>query len=322
MIELTRPGKDTLVVENPVMPAAGTFGFDGAAYRDLLDLTKIGAIVTNPVTWKVRHVARGPRVVALPSGALIHTGLPNPGVGKVISRYQQSWRRSLAPVIVHVVATTPDDVAGCAAALDIAEGVAGIELGLHDRATPDDIAVIVRAALDNTLRPVLVRVPLYTAVESAQAAQNAGAGGIVVAAPPRGTTRDPQTGRLVGGRVYGPWLKVQTLRAVGQVARVVTIPVIGSGGIHTPDDARDFLEAGAVAVQVDSVTWVNPRALEIIARNLGGLELTRATGALADEWEPGMGETMRLDRQRSLGLEPYDDDDPAIPPPIPPDLPD
>lgn len=321
MIELTRTGKDTLVVENPVMPAAGTFGFDGAGYRDLLDLTKIGAIVTNPVTWKARRIARGPRVVPLPSGVMIHTGLPNPGVGKIISRYQESWKRSLAPVIVHVVATSPDDVARCARALDYADGVAGIELGLHDLATPDDIEMILAAAHENTLRPILVRIPLYTAVETARAAEAAGAGGLVVAAPPRGTTRDPETGLLVGGRIYGPWLKVQTLRAVGQVARAVDIPVIGSGGIHSADDARDFIDAGAVAVQIDSLTWTEPRALEIIARNLGGLELTRASGALADEWEPGIGETMRLDRQRSLGIEPYNDEDQAVPPPIPPDLP-
>lgn len=320
MIELTRPGKDTLVIENPVMPAAGTFGFDGAAYRDLLDLTKLGAIVTNPVTWKPRRIARGPRVVPLPAGALIHTGLPNPGVGKVIKRYAESWKHSLAPVIVHVVATTPEDVAGCVGALDRVEGVAGIELGLHDQASPEDIEDILAAALDNTLRPLLVRVPLYTAVESARAAEAAGAGGLVVAAPPRGTTRDPLTGQLAGGRIYGPWLKAQTLRAVGQVAHVVQIPVIGSGGIHTADDARDYLDAGAVAVQIDSVTWVQPRQIEIIARNLGGLELTRAAGAYADEWEPGMGVTMQMQRQGGEP-DPYDGDDPAVPPPMPPDLP-
>ncbi len=319
MIELTRPGKDTLVVENPVMPAAGTFGFDGAGYRDLIDLTKLGALVTNPVTWRPRRAARGPHVVPLPSGALIHTGLPNPGIRKVIQRYGPSWERSLAPVIVHVVATTPDEVARCAGELEHAPGVVGIELGLHDRATPDDIIALVRAALDHTLRPLLVRVPLYSALESALAAQDAGAGGIVVAAPPRGTTRDPESGRLTGGRIYGPWLAAQTLRAVGQVAGAVDIPVIGSGGIHTPDVARDFIEAGAVAVQVDSVTWVQPRALEIIARNLGGLELTRAAGALADEWEPGIGNTIVKRRQ---GLDPdagSHADDAA--PPRPPDLP-
>ncbi|MCD4686723.1 MAG: nitronate monooxygenase [Anaerolineae bacterium] len=319
MIELTCTGKDTLVIENPVMPAAGTFGYDGAAYRDLLDLTKLGAIVTTPITWKPRRIARGPRVVPLPSGVLIHTGLPNPGVGKVIKRYAQSWKRSLAPVIVHVVATTPHEVANCVGALDHVEGVAGIELGLHDQVTPEDIEDLLGAALDNTLRPILVRVPLYSAVESARVAESAGAGGLVVAASPRGTTRDPVTGQLVGGRIYGPWLKAQTLRAVGLVAHVVNIPVIGSGGIHNADDARDFLEAGAVAVQVDSVTWVEPRRIEIIARNLGGLELTRASGAYADEWEPGIGITMQMQRQGDP--EPYDDTEPSVPPPMPPDLP-
>jgi len=97
--------------------------------------------------------------------------------------------------------------------------------------------------------------------------------------------------------------------------------VIGCGGVHSPDDARDFLDAGAVAVQVDTVTWVKPRMIEVIARNLGGLELTRATGALADEWEPGIGNTMLIARGQRAAPPPYDDDTPAIPPPIPPDLP-
>jgi dihydroorotate dehydrogenase (NAD+) catalytic subunit len=321
MIEITRTGKHTLVIENPVMPAAGTVGYDSGAYNDLIDLTKLGAIVTNPITWKPRRIAHGANVVPLPSGVMIHTGLPNPGMRAVISAYGKSWAGSLAPVIVHVVATTPDDVARCAGALDRIEGVAGIELGLHDQATPDDIGEFLAAAEAYTLLPMLVRVPLYHAVEAAQAAEDSGAGGIVVAAPPRGTTRDPETGQLVGGRIYGPWLKVQTLRAVGQVARAVQIPVTGSGGIHTPDDARDFIDAGATAVQVDTVTWVQPRMIEIIARNLGGLELTRASGALADEWEPGIGITIKMEREKDLEPPPYDGDDPAVPPPMPPHLP-
>ncbi len=314
MIQLTRTGKNPLVIENPVMPAAGTFGFDGAAYRNLLDLAKLGAIVTNPVTWRPRRVARGTRVVPLPAGVLVHTGLPNPGMRRTIAQYRARWARSLAPVIVHVVATSPAEVARCAAALEGCEGVAGIEIGLHDQATPDDIAAILDAARASTL-PVLVRVPLYSAVESARAAAEAGAGGLVVAAPPRGTARDPESGQLVGGRLYGPWLKAQALRAVGQIARLVDMPVIGCGGIHSAADARDFLEAGAVAVQVDTATWVQPRLLEVIARNLGGLELTRVAGALPDEWQPGMGETMRLLRDRRPAPGPDDE------PPAPPDLP-
>jgi dihydroorotate dehydrogenase (NAD+) catalytic subunit len=318
MVEITRGGKNPLILENPVMAAAVTLGFDGAAYRDLLDFSKLGALVTNPVTWQARRVARGTRVVPLPAGVLVHTGLPNPGIRRVIARYRERWARSLAPVIVHVMATVPDEVAQCVAALEGCAGVVGVEIGLHDQATPAEIVPLVQAAVSHSVLPVLVRVPLYSAVESARAAAEAGAGGVVVAAPPRGTARDPLSGQLVGGRVYGPWLKAQALRAVGQVARLVDIPVTGCGGIHSPDDARDFLEAGAVAVQVDTVTWVQPHMLEIIARNLGGLELTRVAGALPDEWQPGMGKTMRLLRQRRVAPPPPPAEDI---PPAPPDLP-
>jgi dihydroorotate dehydrogenase (NAD+) catalytic subunit len=310
MIELTRTGKNPLLVENPVIVAAGTFGFDHTAYRDLIDLTKLGAMVTNPVSWKPRQIARGPRLVPLPSGVLVHTGLPNPGIRRTIQTYAKRWARSPLPVIVHVIATTASDVGRCAAALDRCEGVAGIELGLHDQADHDEVELVLQAARQETQLPVLVRLPLYSAVHLAGTAQEAGAGALVVAAAPRGTARDPVTGQLTGGRVYGPWLQTQVLRAVGQVAQFVEVPVIGSGGIHTPDDARDFLDAGARAVQVDSVTWAHPRMTEIIARNLGGLELTRAAGALADEWEPGMGKTMWMER---FGEPP--DEGHVIPPP-------
>lgn len=316
MIEVTRGGKNPLTLANPVMAAAGTVGFDGAAYRDLIDLSKLGALVTNPITWQPRRVARGTRVVPLPAGVLVHTGLPNPGIRQVVTRYRERWARSLTPIIVHVMATMPTEVAQCVAALEGCAGVIGVEIGLHDQATPAEIGALVEAALSHTQLPVLVRVPLYSALETSRAAAEAGAGGVVVAAPPRGTARDPLSGQLVGGRVYGPWLKAQALRAVGQVARLVDVPVTGCGGIHSPDDAHDFLEAGAVAVQVDTVTWVQPRMLEIIARNLGGLELTRVAGALPDEWQPGMGETMRMRRKRRAAPPPTGEL-----PPTPPDLP-
>ncbi len=317
MIELPRPGKDSVVVQNPVMPAAGMLGYDGTAYRDVIDLGKLGALVTTPLTWKPRRAARGPRVVPIPSGVLIHTGLPNPGVARAIKQYAGRWAGSVVPVIVHLAATTPEDVAHAAAALDRVEAVAGIELGLHDSVAPADVINLVGAVLDNTQRPLLVRVPLHNALALALAAQEAEAGGVVVASPPRGTARDSASGQLVGGRIFGPWLHTLTLRAVGQVARALDIPVIGSGGAHSADDAREFIAAGAVAVQIDTLAWTQPHLLEVIARNLGGLELTRQAGALADEWEPGIGETMIRRRQQ-----PYDGPDaPSIPSPRPPSLP-
>ncbi len=295
MIELTG-GKQPLTVSNPVIAAAGTVGFN-SEYTRLIDMSKLGAMVTNPVTWKPRRAATGTRVVPLDSGILVHTGLPNDGAHRVFRANAAYWKMSPCPIIVHLAATSTDEIGKCAKVLDMRDGVAAIEIGLSDTATHRDVRLMIAAVLANTELPILVRLPLYSAPLLAAAAEEAGAGAIVVAAPPRGTARDPLTGQMIGGRVYGPWLKPLAIRAVGQIVSMVKIPVIGCGGIHNPDDAREFLAAGARAVQVDSVTWVRPDMTEIIARNLGGLELTRVAGALADEWHPGLGETAALRSQ-------------------------
>lgn len=307
MIEITS-GKQPLRIANPVIGASGIFGFAGE-YARLIDLSKLGAMVTNPVTWKPRRAATGTRVVPLDSGVLVHTGLPNAGMNAVYRNYISRWKSSNTPIIVHIVATTPEEVGKCAQVLDMNEGIAAIEIGLSDQASHRDARLMIGTARQFTSLPVLARIPLYFATHVALAAEEAGADALVVAAPPRGTARDPLTGQLVGGRVYGPWLKALALRAVGQIASRAQIPIIGCGGIHNPDDARDYIEAGAKAIQVDSVAWVRPEMVEIIARNLGGLELTRAAGALADEWRPGLGETAVL-RAHLL---------PSPPPVAPPD---
>ena len=293
-IPLTRPGKNSLIVETPVMPAAGVFGF-GEQYRDLIDFDKLGALVTNPVTYKPWSPATGTRVVPLDAGVLVHTGLPNPGLSKVIAHHRTTWERLPVPIIVHIVSTTVDEVQRCIHRLDEEETVDGIELGLNDDISITDAEAAVHAAVDRSDKPVLVRLPFGVTVDLAEAVADAGAGGLVICAPPRGTARD-SGGRLVSGRLYGPMIKPLVLRMVGQIARRMDVPVIGAGGIHSPGDARDYLEAGAVAVQVDSATWINPKLLETIARDLGGLVITQPTGALPDEWHPGMGETERRAR--------------------------
>jgi len=292
-LELTRPGKHSLILDCPVMPAAGTVGY-GDRYDKLIKPDKWGAIITDPVTLKPRQAARGTHVVPLPGGVLMHTGMPNPGVNKVLKEYTSVWRNSAVPVIVHVLATHPTEVERCARALDACTAVAGIELGLHHRATAEEAQALIQAALAGTQLPLLVRLPLEQAAELAPIVARTGAGAIVVGAPPRGIARDPLSGRLVNGRVFGPLVKPIALRTVGQVIQALgkdSIPVIGAGGIHSPQDARDFIEQGARAVQLDSVIWVRPHIAEVIARDLGGLELTRAANAYPDEWYPGIGLT-------------------------------
>ena len=103
-IEITRPGKHSLIVATPVLAAAGTLGF-GDRYRDLLDLDKLGALTTNPVTVDAWKPARGTRIVPLDAGFLLHTGLPNPGLKRVVSQYRKTWARLSIPVVLHLVGT-------------------------------------------------------------------------------------------------------------------------------------------------------------------------------------------------------------------------
>lgn len=291
MIDITRQGKHTLTVQTPVMGAAGMMGY-GSVYANFLKFDTLGAFVTNPVTYQEWSPARSTRVVPLDAGVLVHTGLPNPGVKKIIKEQRQVWAGLPIPLIVHLVGTTADDVRRAVALLDEVDAVAGIELGLNDEVAPKDAEELVSAAIKHTEKPLLVRLPMFQVFELAQRCADAGAGAVVVCAPPRGTARDPRTGRLVSGRVYGPLVKPQILRMVGALCQQLhAVPVIGAGGIHTTQDARDYLEAGAVAVQVDSVIWIKPRMLERIARDLSGKLVTKAAGAFADEWHPDMGDT-------------------------------
>ncbi|GAB4574590.1 MAG: dihydroorotate dehydrogenase [Anaerolineae bacterium] len=292
-VELTRPGKYSLIVHSPVMPAAGTFGY-GNRYVRLIKTEKFGAIVTDPITLRPRRVAQGPNSVPLPGGLLLHTGMPNPGVEKVIKKYRQNWANAPVPIIVHLMDRQSGDLRQCVRALIGITGVAGFELGIHEQASLEEIYSLINTVIHLTQLPLLVRVPLERAIELAPAIAQTEAGALVVGAPPRGIARDPVTGRLVRGRLYGPLVMPQALNTVAQVVdrlKETDLPVIAAGGIHTPDDARTFIEVGARAVQLDSLIWTRPLQAEIIARDLGGLQLTRETGALPDEWFPGIGDT-------------------------------
>lgn len=297
--EIVRPGKYSLTVNTPVMPAAGTVGF-GDSYKKLVNFEKIGAIVTNPVTIDQWNPATGTRIVNLDAGVLVHTGLPNPGLNRVVKKYRNIWEKLPIPIIMHLVGTSVDNIERAGRRLDEVDEVNAVELGLNDDISEDEAFALTEAAAKME-KPVLVRLPFYDTYRLADAVVDAGADALVVSGAPRGTARDQHSGRLVSGRVYGPLVKPMTLRMVGRLRRQIPeeIPIIGSGGIHSPQDARDFIEAGAVAVQVDTATWVQPRMLERIARDLGGWLVTREKDALTDEWHPDMGDTEAIQRHKS-----------------------
>lgn len=290
-VTISRRGKNPLTLKTPVMNAAGTLGY-GDVFENLYDMEKIGALVTNPVTWDSRGPADGPRLIAKEGGVLMHVSMPNLGLLKVIRNYNSLWQMLKAPVIVHVYGNTVRDVSLSAEKIDMEMSIAAMELGL-----PDDIEwraaeTLVRAAINNCEKPVLMRLPFPGNLDIARAAYEAGADALVATAPPRGTERDPKSGRLMRGRIYGALVKLMTLRAVGQLKKKFDdIPIIGVGGIQSLQDARDYIEAGAAAVQLDAAIWVTPWLLTAVCRDLAGMTVTRPSGAYTDEWHPGMGDT-------------------------------
>ena len=108
------------------MPAAGTLGF-ADPYRALIDYDKLGALVTNPVTIEPWSPASGTRMIPLDAGILLHTGLPNPGLSKVISGNRKSWARLPIPVILHLVGTSVEQVAKAGSVLDEVDEIEAVE---------------------------------------------------------------------------------------------------------------------------------------------------------------------------------------------------
>jgi dihydroorotate dehydrogenase (NAD+) catalytic subunit len=266
-VDLAPDHKTGLTLANPVMPAAGCFGF-GTQYARLVEVEALGAVVVGPLTVRPRQGAEPPRTVPIPGGVLLHTGLANPGIAAAVRRYARTWARSPVPVIVHVAGTSPAEAASGCQRLWSVEAVAAIELGLPDTADPDEASAIVQAAHTVARQPLIVRLPLAWADALCEAAIEAGADALTVAAPPRGTAWHAPTGRFVTGRLYGPFVLPLALRALRRVAELVPVPLIGCGGIHSAEDARAFLHAGAAAIQVDGALWRDPAGLARIARDL------------------------------------------------------
>lgn len=266
MIDLAPSHKRGLTLRSPLLNAAGALGF-ADEYAGLIDFARLGAFVTNPVTAHPRTPARGAHVLEFDGGVLIHTGLPNPGIGEAIRQHARKWSRLPCPVIVHVAGTTPEEVVACLRRLEDVAAVGGIELGLRDGIDVGEAGELIAAAAQMGNLPVLARLPLSAAEQLGEIAVRAGAQALVVAAPPRGTLRLPDGGWLTG-RVYGPALFPLALHAVRSVTAKVKVPVIGAGGIHTLADAQAMLAAGAVAVEVDAAVWRDPRTMEYIAERL------------------------------------------------------
>jgi dihydroorotate dehydrogenase (NAD+) catalytic subunit len=197
-----------------------------------------------------RSPARLPRFLPYPGGVLLHTGHPNPGLRTVLQRYAVHWARASVPIIVHLLANQSDETTMMVEKLEICEGVIAIELGLPDEIGDQEAYELTSSAQGELA--VLVRLPIHKALELVVPVLEAGAAAISIA-PPRGTLPD-LNGEFISGRLYGPNLFPQALEVVQRLCQQGR-EVIGAGGIYTRTQAQAMLDAGARAVQLDTVLW-------------------------------------------------------------------
>ena len=272
-----------LELKNPVTVASGTFG-SGEEYKKLVDLNKLGAIVTKSVTLKPREGNPPPRVVETPSGMLNSIGLQNDGIDAFIKDKIPFLNKVKTAVIVSIAAHRIEDYAAIARKLDKIKGVDAIEIniscpnvkgGLEFAREPDSAAAVVRAVRAVSKKPLITKLSpnVKDITEIAMAAEEAGSDAVSLVNTFTGMAIDigakrPILGNIVGG-LSGPAIKPIALRMVWETAKKVKIPVIGMGGIMDHEDALEFIIAGASAIQVGTANFVNPgAAVEII----GGIE--------------------------------------------------
>ena len=266
-IELAPGHKIGLPLTGPVMLAAGSVGYGEARHREL-ETARFGGVVVGPFTRRSRGGSQPPRLAETVGGFVRNVGLQNRGVSAAVRRYGQLWPRLGCPVIAQVADSELRDAAETVERLSAVDGIEGFELLCEPEASEKEVSRLLEAILLETDLPVLVKLPLARAAGLAAAAVEAGAAGVVVGSPPPGAGMRPD-GQTVSGEMFGPGAFSMMLAALLAV-KALELPgsLVASGGVHTRQQARDCLKAGADALQLDSLVWVEPAAAVALAAGL------------------------------------------------------
>ncbi|MFC1927874.1 dihydroorotate dehydrogenase [Chloroflexota bacterium] len=294
-----------LVLPNPVMIAAGIAGY-GIEYAEIIDIQKLGAVVCKGTTLMPIRGNAQPRLVETAGGVLNSVGLENIGIDALIREKAPVWAGWQVPVIVNVAGETIDEYVAVSRKLEGVPGVSAIELNVscpNISAGGMEFGVDSRLAaqVTSTVRtvtslPVIVKLsPNVTDIrEIALAVEEAGADAICLINTLRGMAIDIDRrklclGNMVGG-VSGPVIKPVALHMVFEAAKVVSIPLIGCGGIACAEDALEFIMAGATAIQVGTACLTSPdicltilEGTKHFMRDKGVENLTDLTGVAQDK---------------------------------------
>ncbi|MGB4585917.1 MAG: dihydroorotate dehydrogenase [Rectinemataceae bacterium] len=273
-----------LQMPNPVGVASGTFGY-GQEYAELLDIGRLGALYTKAVTLEPREGNRPPRLTETPCGLINSIGLANPGLEAFLEHKLPYLRTLACPIVVNVSGSTEDDYVAVVVGIETAvgrlepgrpTGADAYEInvscpnvshgGMSFGTDPHLVENLTSRLRKVTRRTLIVKLsPNVTDIgEVAKAAEGGGADAVSCINTLVGMAIDtercrPLIARGTGG-LSGPAIRPVGVACTWKVAQAVRIPVIGLGGIATANDAIEYLLAGAVAVQIGTALFADPRA--------------------------------------------------------------
>ncbi|MBQ6045604.1 MAG: dihydroorotate dehydrogenase [Bacteroidales bacterium] len=269
-------------LQNPVVPASGTFGF-GLELADSFDLNVLGAISLKGTTLEPRYGNPTPRVAECTGGMINSVGLQNPGIDVLVSERVPALRKVYSqPVIANISGFSLDEYGTCCHKADACEGIDIIEVniscpnvhngGMAFGTSAESAAEVTRTVKSVCRKPVFIKLsPNVTDIVSiARACEDAGADGLTLVNTFLGmridiARRKPVIANKMGG-FSGRAVFPIALRMVYQVAHACRIPVMGCGGVASANDVIEMMMAGATAVQVGAENIRNPFACpEIIA---------------------------------------------------------
>lgn len=263
-----------LKLKNPVMTASGTFGY-GPEYADFVELSEIGGIIVKGTTLKPRQGNDYPRMAETASGMLNCVGLQNKGVDYFCEHIYPEIKDINTNMIVNVSGSSPEDYAECAARIDVLDNIPAIELniscpnvkdgGMAFGVTCAGAASVVKAVRQRYHKTLIVKLsPNVTDItEIAKAVEAEGADSVSLINTLMGMAIDIEKRKpllsINTGGLSGPAVKPVAVRMVWQVAKAVSIPVVGLGGICNAHDAIEFMLAGATAIEIGTANFLDPQ---------------------------------------------------------------
>lgn len=292
-----------LTLQNPIMPASGTFA-DGLAA--IFDFNALGAFVTKTFTKGMRAGNPIPRICEVDSAMLNAIGIPSKGVEYFIEHTVPFYQRYTPPLIASISANTADEFAELAGMLSHVEGISGIEAniscpnieanGQAFAIAAHSTAAVIKKLRQATSLPLWAKLTPNTSdiIGVAQAVEAEGGDAIVVGNTLLGMaidihSRKPKLGNIMGG-LSGPAIKPVMVRMVYQCYKNSHLPIIGCGGISTAEDVLEYIYAGASAVQVGTANFIEPSAmitirqqLETVCQQLGIHRIADMTGTVIDD---------------------------------------